>query len=320
MLKFKREDLGLYFAMGLVFGGAGLLVGAFVSNKLEQRRREKELEYLEEDWEAPDVHTEDSEEVVINPIVAKDKRGFGTLADPEAIELAREKSLKRRKQKDSERKKFHLSDQQRSELRRLIEEYEPTTIQIELVESGTMTLEDLEMSLLEEQFIEAEFEEEEDDPLPVTITEGQTDGDYLDHTDYSSQYRGYEDNKPDIDDLISSNDIGERPLEELLVVVDNRWEILLDEPKGKHQKNRKDIFFDPENESTYVLSPSDPDITIPVDIAVMISPEVKDLVWDFLLFEEVGTIYINDLEGPRWYTISKEGESVEDDSEEYLDD
>ena len=33
-MKFKREDIGLYFALGLVGAGAGLLVGAFVASKL----------------------------------------------------------------------------------------------------------------------------------------------------------------------------------------------------------------------------------------------------------------------------------------------
>jgi hypothetical protein len=33
MLKFKREDLGLYFALGLVGAGTGLLVGAFIASR-----------------------------------------------------------------------------------------------------------------------------------------------------------------------------------------------------------------------------------------------------------------------------------------------
>lgn len=111
-MKFRREDIGLYFTLGLVGAGVGLLVGAFIASRRE----------------GP-VLTEDD---ILPPI------------DPE-IEVTVKKIP--RKKFSKKKGKEELSE----ELKDFIEKYEPTKIQIEMVKNGYLTLDDLEDTMIKEE-------------------------------------------------------------------------------------------------------------------------------------------------------------------------
>ena len=51
-MKFKREDIGLYFALGLAVGGFGLLLGALIAARMNRRQKEEEWSQSEIDFEA----------------------------------------------------------------------------------------------------------------------------------------------------------------------------------------------------------------------------------------------------------------------------
>jgi len=312
MLKFKREDVGLYFALGLIGGGVGLLIGAFIANRVEQKLR-GDLAYLDEDMEAPDIHMEtlpeDEDGSMINPSVKMEYRELkAVVKEIDALDMPERVVPKAGKM--SKGRTFRLSRKDERELTRLLKEYKPTEVQIDLVHQGIMTVEELELELIEREMeamedvdyeeIDAEEEEEE-----LELVSGEEDG--IDHIDYSKPYRVFEDDKPDMDDLLPVNDIGRRDLSELLVTIGGRYEIMLERPEGKHQKNRKLLMFDEQDERVYQPARSGSGQPVPVDIAVMISPEVKDTIWDFLLFEDVDPIYIDDLKGTRWYEIQRDG-------------
>lgn len=301
MLKFKREDVGLYFALGLVGGGIGLLIGAFIASRIEQKR---ELAYLEEDWESPDIHVEDlpedEEETLINPVLDKEQKR--ELKRIDALET--EERVPAKSGRMSRGRVLRLTRQEERELKRLCQEYSPSEIQIDLVNQGIMTVEDLELSLIEEEMSKMEEEPEEGEEF-----------DGVAHTDYSKPYRVFEDNKPDMDELLPVDDIGPRDISDLLVTLGGRYEITIEPPEGKHQKNKKELLFDSDGEKVYKAAKSGEDSVVAVDIGVMISPEVKETIWDFLLFEDVDPIYINDLKGSRWYEITRDG--TEEDGSEY---
>lgn len=47
-MKFRKDDIGLYFSFSLIGGGVGLLVGAFIASRLAARRNAEEIAGLEE--------------------------------------------------------------------------------------------------------------------------------------------------------------------------------------------------------------------------------------------------------------------------------
>ena len=114
-MKFKKEDVGLYFTLGLVGAGVGLLVGAFIASK---------------------------------------RGGPTTVYIPEEEEYGKENSAMDdftpkipRKKKRVKKLKFEPNP----ELDAFIEEYQPSAIQIEMVKKGLLTLESLENTLIKEE-------------------------------------------------------------------------------------------------------------------------------------------------------------------------
>jgi hypothetical protein len=307
-MRFKREDIGLYVATALIGGGLGLLAGAFLTAKINKKR--------EEDFNAEDAardeswHPETGEDEVIMSIDSEDiARGstFPTKEDVAGLVKARPEDAapprRGERIRPVEKTESHrLSKEDRDELARLTKEYTVGALQIGLVERGTMSVEELEEALIDLEIDQTPLEEDEDlEEVPPV--------------DYSKQYRM--EDKPDMEDLLDRpiDDVGPREVEDLLVTVGGRWEILLEPPKGKAQNQKRIIYFDPEDEGVYTKSKAG-DMT-PADLRVMISEEVREIIMPWLLFEEsLETIYVDDIRNKktRWYEIVR---LREDDNDEY---
>jgi len=314
-MQFKREDIGLYVATALIGGGLGLLAGAFLTARINRKR--------EEDFNAEEAARDDEEawleEDVFNIVSEKPEfpRGGDVTFNP-AEEPSDEKSKKETKKirivgtnkivEDDGRiipgrqvESHRLSKEDRLELSRLTREYTVGDLQMELVEKGTMTVEELEDALVEEELddqpIEESIEVFGEEPLKYVAGEGEG------RTNYSEQYR---DAKPDMEDFLEKplDDAGPRDVEDLLVTIGNRWEILLTPPLGKAEHQKRTIYFDPEDESVYTKT--DGGDIAPADLRVIANEEVRDIIMPWLIFEtELEAIYLDDIRNKktRWYEI-----------------
>lgn len=110
---FKKEDLGLYVALGITGAGVGLLVGAFIAYKMQDRLAvEPEVLILDE----------------IEPIM-------------EAVSTPKGKKVM------GKPKSKKAAEKEDRELREFIEEWAPTQIQIEMYRKGLVTLDEIADSI-----------------------------------------------------------------------------------------------------------------------------------------------------------------------------
>lgn len=126
-MKFKKEDLGLYFALGLVGAGAGLLVGVIVSQKLAG----PEPIYI------PEGMTYDDENDVF---VLK--------------ETTQKTTPKIARVKKSEKKSDSMDDEEKDLLLDFIDEYSPTTIELAMLDKGMTTIDELKMAIEQRNGVE----------------------------------------------------------------------------------------------------------------------------------------------------------------------
>lgn len=260
-MKFKREDLGLYFAFGLVGGGVGLLIGAFITSRLS---------------ESSEVPSKD------------ENNGFARLDPKYKIKEPDEKKSQKKKFK-KQGKKNQLTKKEEARLRELGELYEITPIQIELVRSGVMSVDDLEGAIMMDTY------DEKREPYNYNAI--------------------YVDTKPDLDDLVADeilDDLPERKVEDLLVVIDGNFEILLEPPEEKDSKNKRVIWYDIDDDSLYTLNrKGEP---IPRTIDGIVTPEVWEIIRPFLMFEpEICPIYVDKLGKAHFFEFNTVGGSTEED-------
>lgn len=116
-MKFKKEDLGLYFALGLVGAGVGLLVGVIVSQKLAGP---EPIYVPEEEW---DMEAEISADKEIQKIYQKNA----------PMEKSEEKS--------------DITEFDRDELIKFIDGYSPTTIELAMLDKGMTTIDELKIAI-----------------------------------------------------------------------------------------------------------------------------------------------------------------------------
>lgn len=297
-MQFKREDVGLYVATALIGGGLGLLAGAFLTARVN-RKREEDFNASDaardEGWYPEDEPTDEraplgvtfnitnSEALITEPVEEESKK----------IKVALDKSENstRGKIPEKQMESHRLSKEDRDELSRLTKEYSVGALQIVMVEKGTMTVEELEDALVEEELDYQPLDESVEVVGEAPIN-------------YSGQYRA--DEKPDMADLLEKpiDDLGPRTIDDLLVTIGNRWEILLQPPEGKAQHQKRTIYFDPNDESVFTKT-SNGDM-VPADLRVIASEEVRDIIMPWLLFEEdLEVIYLDDIRNKktRWYEI-----------------
>jgi len=242
-MKFKRSDLGLYFASTLVGAGVGLLMGAFIASR---QTRSFYVPGKIEEWEA-----------VSDPVAQR----FQVDNVEEYLDEQAEKNARVKKPRKTSTK---ITVQDDPKLAAFIAEWEPSTIQIEMVKKGLVTLEALEEVLIKEAAAK------KSEPY---------------------NYRGpYYDDKPEL------VDISKLPEEEK--IVDDRYQILRDLPTDRDIKKVRIIYWDPEDNDFYCLSRSKQ--PVPTDLRGLISDET----WEIMLpyFDKgYNTLYVDDKETNRFY-------------------
>jgi len=243
-MKFKREDIGLYFALGLVGAGAGLLVGVFVASKLAG----PEPIYIPED----DEWDYEPEEIT-DKITKKISR----------VKISEEK------------------EEEWPELDDFILEYEPNTVQIAMIKSGVLTMDEVRDAIQKEQMAKA-----------------------MTPRDYSKVYR---DDKPDLEVLVQMPDEPD--------IIDDRWEISNKMSPNKSERNMKWIYVDLEAEDYFVKTKRGAMVAMG-SLKSTISDEAWYLVEKYLVYD-LGPIFVNDLHSPKHYRFEAleraEDLSIEDD-------
>ncbi len=240
-MKFKKEDVGLYFALGLVGAGMGLLVGAFIAS----RRGGSMPRYIPEDYQEKQI-------------------------EKPAPKIPR---VKKRVKKGK-----HIPD---AALNAFIERYRPSTIQIELVKNGLLTLETLEDTLVREKLAEQK------EPY-----------------DYNGPY--LDDDKPELSNLIK--------LPEEEEVVDGRYQILRKPPKRKSPKNMRVIYFDQEDVSFYTMTRQKQPVPIG-SIDEFVTEETWEVMLPYML-SGFAPLYVSDLKNAKYYRFEIVPEDTEDSSED----
>jgi hypothetical protein len=185
-MKFKREDVGLYFALGLVGGGIGLLVGAFVAS----RRAVRSIEIEEPDDEEYGVGHYEYESPTYND-----------------VDLVEE-------EEDS-----GYSD----ELLQFIDSDAPSAMQVELIHSGLVTIDDVRLAMS----IEDEAEQ----------------------ISYQKGYRPLPSTKPDLEALT------EFPED---MKLDGKYELSTTLPEGRDRSRLREIYYDPEDDTLVQMKKGNP--------------------------------------------------------------
>jgi hypothetical protein len=256
-MKIKKEDFGLYFALGLVGAGMGLLVGAYVASR---RQRGPLLSYLSEDVEEWDEEAEKAADKTLQKI-----------------------SRKKNRVKKGQIKARPFSDVVTlDELDAFTRKYNPTAIQIEMVKSGVVTLDELEDMMMKEELAKHK--------APYDYTQP-----YLD-----------EDEKPELSDL------SKLPEEE--GVIDDRYQILQEPPKNKHKKSLRVVYFDAEDGKFHTITRQ----KRPVPVA-SIKEFITEETWEVLLPYMVSgfaPLFVDDLKTAKWYRFELVPEDLEDSSED----
>ena len=250
-MKFKREDVGLYFALGLVGAGMGLLVGAFIAS----RRGGSMPSYIPR-----------------GEVADEDWNETAKAADKSLHKLVREIPRKKKRVKKAENE-FLV------ELDAFIKEYEPTTIQIEMVKSKLLTLDELRETMIKEELVKQK------EPY-----------------NYNQPY--LEDDKPDLADLAK--------LPEDEDVVDDRYKILMGPPKRKSPKNMRVIYFDQKDSIFYTMTRKKQPVPVG-SITEFISEEAWEIMLPYML-SGFAPLFVNDLSNAKYYRF----ELVPEDAEESL--
>ena len=107
-VKFKRDDLGLYVVFAILGSGLGLLVGSYIANRIENKRAEEEI---------------------IEPIEDIARTGS-------------EKTVSKKREKKNQAKQLvGISEE---EIEELLSRYTATPVQIEMLRSGLMSIDQFE--------------------------------------------------------------------------------------------------------------------------------------------------------------------------------
>lgn len=245
-MKFKKEDMGLYFALGLVGGGVGLLIAALVAAKLTGPEPVYIPEMDEEEW---DEEAEDSAEKTVRKI----------------------SHVKKSEKQD-------LTE----ELQAFIVKYQPSAIQIEMVKSKLLTLDELKDALVLEEVVKRQ--------KPYN---------------YNTVYLE-EDDKPDLDELAQ--------LPDEIEIIEERWQLSSEQTESKSKKNLRRVFYDTEDNEFFTMSRQDRPIPVG-SINDFIPDEVWEVVLPYLL-SGMGPIFVNDLETVKHYRFEVVSEDMEDSSDD----
>jgi hypothetical protein len=324
-MKFKKDDLGLYFAFALIGGGIGLLAGSLLTNWLERRAQEKvnaedeiEEEHPADRWIGPreaklrlEINQQELQEarnrtkdltqnyeyqeVLLNEeleVTGEEEED----EDVDKIDLDDEKwkkytnlpePIKKKKSVVKKQKGLYenLSQYSDEELLDFISEHDPNVFAQQMLYNGTMTMEQVLGVIMREQ------EALEQDPF-----------------NYAEQYH--------IDNVAEAEELGDFDAEflddppEELGIIDNRWQVYVGMPDGIEDKFLREIQWDSEDNSFYMIRKGSP---FPYDIASGIGHNTWETIEPYLL-RGLSNIYVVDLQKPRYYFFYKIPELGEDDS------
>lgn len=249
MLKFKKEDTGLYIALTLMGAGTGLLVGATIASRLVEPVYIPPLEEEEWDQEA---------EMVAHKTIQKIARG---------------------KKSGKERAYSKPDSEETKELNEFIMKYGPSPIQIEMIKSSLLTMDEVKDALMLEEVAKQQ------EPY-----------------NYNTIYLK-EDDKPDLDAIAL--------LPDEIETIDDRWVISSEQTEEKSKKNLRQCFYDVRNDLFYTTSRQGHEIPLG-----SINDFVPDSVWETILpylLSDMGPIFVNDLESAKHFEFNAVGtEDLED--------
>lgn len=202
---FKKEDIGMYVALGLTGAGIGLIVGAYIAQRLKRRAADDEYP----------IEIEVGEEEPIGRVTELVETEDGTTATITVEEVP--KGMLFGKTEEPE-----YSD----ELKAAIEEHELTAIQIQMVQTGLATLEEVVVLRRKERYAQS--------AEPYT---------------YSGLYAPSGDEKPDLDELVPDEEKEEKDV----IPIDGRYSFVPNVPDGMSDPPWP-ILYDPIKELFYRLS------------------------------------------------------------------
>lgn len=287
-MKFKKEDLGLYFAFALVGGGLGLLAGVILTNWLEKRAQEEaadeelaENEVADDDWAMIEKERREVE------LIEAETSVFETIKDEEDYE-PKEMDIDEKPEKKRNERRPNKSQYTDEELEEFFAEYSPNVMMMEMLRNGGMTIEQV-IGVIE-------AEEEALDQEPV---------------DYNKPYH-----EVNVEEAEEEGNLEPEKIEELiqeLGIVNDRFQILTGPPHNAGDLLHKEIQWDPEDNSFYMLRREAPII---YDIRTSIGHDTWEVIEPYLL-RGLSKIYVVDLEKPRYYSFHKLAGLGEDDPAEH---
>ena len=288
-MRFKKEDIGLYFAFILVGGGLGLLAGAILTNWLERRAQE---EAEEEEWSENEIADEDwvmleEERMEAEKIAYEMDEEAARKEHKEMTEDLEYKVKTQPKEKKRNDRRPNLSGHTDEELENFFAEYQPSMMQMEMVRSGVMSWEQV-IGVLELE--EAAFNTD-----PVNYNQPYHEAN-VEEAEEEGQY-----DQEELEDMVQE-----------LGIVNDRFRILTGPPNNAEDLTHKEIQWDPEDNSFYMLRRGHPMI---YEIRTGIGHDTWEIVEPYLL-KGLNNIFVVDLETPRYYEFHKLAGVGEDDSAE----
>lgn len=251
-MRFKKEDIGLYMASSLAGGGLGLLVGAFIASRLEEP-----IYIPEEDWR---------EEAHVR-LSYKNAEDFKARLEKAEKIAGGEKSRKTR---------IKLKAEDDPDLAKFIAEWEPSTIQIEMLRNDQTTMEEVQKIILDERA------REEIEPY-----------------NYSAPYY----DKPELSELVT--------LPEDEEIIDDRYQILQTAPTGKSSKSIQVLKYDPDDGGLFKMARNGK----PVPTNLRKDMENTWEIVEMYLHKGYASIYVDDLETTRFWRFDIIPEDTEDSSD-----
>jgi len=305
-MRFKKEDVGLYFAMMLMGAGVGLLIGSIIANRLQARHEEEEAEeeweenaLADEMWEAEQVaklkhiseqgivdRTELTEEEQAMAAeaqeIAEEEEYVSAQIDKfnSRLEAVKERPAKPTRLKVT-KKPENQSEYSDEELEIFIADNEPNQPLITMLYGGLMTMEDV-----------------------LGVIEAEEDAQNMEEVDYGKQYRGENifENPPEFDE-------NDKPVPppiplqlEVYGVVNERWTLRANRPDGYDDQLLKEIVYDPDENLFFHMRNGQ---QLPFEMAAAGGSDVWEAAERYMDAAGTDEIIVDDGMKPRWYIFHR---------------
>lgn len=237
-MKFNRNDIGLYIALGLVGAGTGLLIGAFIAGRRKQSRVSNQIRDL----------VDETEKLVDNYKLSEDaKETLEEYTIPEIVVY--------------DEKPIEPKSQYSEEIQEFIEEYEPTSVQLEMVMKDILSIDEVKKAL------DMEAEDAED---------------AAEHNNYAAMYGNIGTKTPEDEGLI-----------------DDRYNIYRSLPSDYLGDKRQTVYYDESDDSFYIMSKQGTPIPMG-KIYNLISENLWEIMKPYMV-SGWAPLYVVDLETKKQY-------------------